>query len=124
MRANHFFNRDELHTKKEIKVPVKKHGALYADPEAFRTEEAIEGSASSVKTASPPLWGLAGRPCYSVLGRTHAPRGGCGEAHMPKETCLNTAAFVCACACVCVCRMCWVPCRPVPPRRRRRRHTL
>jgi len=94
MRANHFFNRDELHTKKEIKVPVKKHGALYADPEAFRTEEAIEGSATHT-TARPVAAatfneGVAKDDRASLLNRRSTTDGSTTELLNDTEKFLST----------------------------------
>lgn len=39
MRANKLFTLNDLHSRSEIKIPVNKHGSLYHDPEAFKSDD-------------------------------------------------------------------------------------
>lgn len=52
LRINGFGSHLDLHTKAQIRIPVSRYGALYADPSAFKSEDA--GSATHT-TAAPRL---------------------------------------------------------------------
>lgn len=39
MRINKLFHQNDVHALSQLKIPANKHGALYADPEAFRSND-------------------------------------------------------------------------------------
>jgi len=51
MRINKLFHQNDVHALSQLKIPANKHGALYADPEAFRSDDP-EGTATHT-TARP-----------------------------------------------------------------------
>jgi hypothetical protein len=51
MRLNKMFHQNDIHALAQIKIPAARHGALFADPEAFQSEEP-EGTATHT-TARP-----------------------------------------------------------------------
>lgn len=53
MRMNKLFHANDIHALTQLKIPASRHGALYADPEAFATEADESGGAATHTTARP-----------------------------------------------------------------------
>lgn len=90
MRINKLFHQNDVHALSQLKIPANKHGALYADPEAFRSDDP-EGTATH--TTARPRAAVASE--VAVDGKFVAESGGGPADESMHETVLqDTEAFL------------------------------